>query len=37
MARRHVIMTGPGEWEWSGTLDPATGAFRRNDIKADVL
>ncbi|WP_245515021.1 diaminopimelate epimerase [Jiella endophytica] len=26
----HVIMTGPAEWEWSGTLDPATGAFDRD-------
>ena len=25
----HVIMTGPAEWEWSGTVDPATGAFSR--------
>ena len=27
----HVVMTGPAEWEWSGTLDPVTGAFRRDD------
>lgn len=26
----HVIMTGPAEWEWSGMLDPATGAFQRD-------
>ncbi len=26
----HVIMTGPAEWEWSGQLDPATGAFQRD-------
>lgn len=26
----HVVMTGPAEWEWSGTLDPATGAWRRD-------
>lgn len=26
----HVIMTGPAEWEWSGMLDPATGAFERD-------
>ena len=26
----HVIMTGPAEWEWSGRLDPATGAFERD-------
>lgn len=23
----HVIMTGPAEWEFSGTFDPATGAW----------
>ena len=26
----HVIMTGPAEWEFSGTVDPATGAWRRD-------
>ena len=26
-----VIMTGPAEWEWSGTVDPVTGAFSRED------
>jgi diaminopimelate epimerase len=26
----HVVMTGPAEWEWSGTLDPATGAWMRD-------
>lgn len=26
----HVIMTGPAQWEWSGTVDPATGAFERD-------
>jgi diaminopimelate epimerase len=25
----HVIMTGPTEWEFSGTLDPVTGAWQR--------
>jgi diaminopimelate epimerase len=30
----HVLMTGPAEWEWSGTLDPSTGAFRRDDAEA---
>ncbi|MBX9455287.1 MAG: diaminopimelate epimerase [Rhizobium sp.] len=25
----HVVMTGPAEWEWSGHLDPATGAYVR--------
>ncbi|MFN4274034.1 MAG: diaminopimelate epimerase [Aliihoeflea sp.] len=24
----HVIMTGPAEWEFSGTLDPANGAWQ---------
>lgn len=33
----HVVMTGPAEWEWSGTLDPATGAFRRDDAQASAL
>ncbi len=33
----HVVMTGPAEWEWSGTLDPATGAFRRDDGEAAAL
>ncbi|MCQ0990325.1 diaminopimelate epimerase [Jiella marina] len=27
----HVVMTGPAEWEWSGRLDPETGAFTRDD------
>ena len=26
----HVIMTGPAEWEWSGTLDPSTGVWSRD-------
>ncbi|MBD8553776.1 diaminopimelate epimerase [Rhizobium sp. CFBP 8762] len=26
----HVIMTGPAEWEFSGTVDPATGIFARD-------
>lgn len=26
----HVIMTGPAEWEFSGTLDPSTGAWQRD-------
>jgi diaminopimelate epimerase len=33
----HVLMTGPAEWEWSGTLDPATGAFSRDDAPAEAL
>lgn len=26
----HVIMTGPAEWEFSGTFDPATGEWERD-------
>ena len=25
----HVVMTGPAEWEWSGSVDPLTGVFQR--------
>ncbi|TCM55034.1 diaminopimelate epimerase [Rhizobium sp. PP-F2F-G48] len=25
----HVVMTGPAAWEWSGRVDPLTGAFTR--------
>ncbi len=25
----HVVMTGPAEYEWSGTVDPASGHFQR--------
>ena len=32
-----VVMTGPAEWEWSGTLDPVTGAFRRDEAEAAAL
>ena len=31
----HVIMTGPAEWEFSGTFDPATGDWAR-DTEQDV-
>ena len=27
----HVMMTGPATWEFSGTLDPETGAFMRDE------
>jgi diaminopimelate epimerase len=27
----HVIMTGPAEWEFSGVLDPTTGAWSRDE------
>jgi diaminopimelate epimerase len=26
----HVVMTGPAEWEWSGTVDPSTGLWSRD-------
>ncbi|MCB1384204.1 MAG: diaminopimelate epimerase [Notoacmeibacter sp.] len=26
----HVVMTGPAEWEFSGTFDPATGSWQRD-------
>ena len=26
----HVIMTGPAEWEFSGTFDPETGIWARD-------
>lgn len=30
----HVIMTGPAEWEFSGTFDPQTGAWDRDEAGA---
>ncbi|WP_185984434.1 diaminopimelate epimerase [Aureimonas mangrovi] len=30
----HVVMTGPAEWEWSGTLDAVTGDFARDEVAA---
>jgi diaminopimelate epimerase len=30
----HVVMTGPAEWEFSGTFDPATGAWTRDTESA---
>ena len=30
----HVIMTGPAQWEFSGKLDPATGAWVRSQEEA---
>lgn len=30
----HVVMTGPAQWEWSGMLDPATGAWQRDHEKS---
>ncbi|KQS87709.1 MULTISPECIES: diaminopimelate epimerase [unclassified Rhizobium] len=26
----HVVMTGPAEWEWSGSVDPSTGLWSRD-------
>lgn len=30
----HVVLTGPAELEWTGTLDPATGLWTRNEVAA---
>ena len=30
----HVVMTGPAEWEFSGSFDPATGAWARDTESA---
>lgn len=30
----HVVLTGPAELEWTGTLDPATGVWARNEVAA---
>ncbi|WP_420407832.1 diaminopimelate epimerase [Hoeflea sp.] len=30
----HVIMTGPAEWEFSGRVDPLTGAWERDEALA---
>lgn len=30
----HVVLTGAAEWEFSGTFDPATGAWRRDEESA---
>ena len=30
----HVVLTGPAELEWTGTLDPATGLWARNEVAA---
>jgi diaminopimelate epimerase len=29
----HVVMTGPAEWEWSGTVDPSTGLWSRDEAQ----
>ncbi|MEX0346680.1 MAG: diaminopimelate epimerase [Rhizobiaceae bacterium] len=30
-ADNHVVMTGPAEWEFSGTFDPSTGEWSRDE------
>jgi diaminopimelate epimerase len=30
----HVVLTGPAELEWTGTLDPASGVWARNEVAA---
>ncbi|MCS6758545.1 MAG: diaminopimelate epimerase [Candidatus Devosia euplotis] len=30
----HVVLTGPAEREWTGTLDPATGSWVRDEVTA---
>ncbi|WP_156461213.1 diaminopimelate epimerase [Devosia sp. Root436] len=30
----HVVLTGPAELEWTGTLDPASGLWARNEVAA---
>lgn len=30
----HVVLTGPAELEWTGTLDPASGAWTRDEVAA---
>ena len=30
----HVVRTGPAELEWTGTLDPVTGIWARNEVAA---
>ena len=30
----HVVLTGPAEREWGGTLDPASGAWTRDEVAA---
>jgi diaminopimelate epimerase len=30
----HVVLTGPAELEWTGTLDPSSGIWARNEVAA---
>lgn len=34
LENNHVVMTGPAEWEWGGTLDPSTGSWTREEETA---
>jgi diaminopimelate epimerase len=36
LQNNHVMMTGPAEWEFSGTLDPRTGAFTRDAEQSEA-
>ncbi|VVT00453.1 diaminopimelate epimerase [Rhizobium sp. EC-SD404] len=36
LQNNHVMMTGPAEWEFSGTLDPRTGTFRRDAEQSEA-
>lgn len=36
LQNNHVMMTGPAEWEFSGTLDPGTGAFTRDAEQSEA-
>ncbi len=33
----HVIMTGPAEWEWSGSIDPITGLWARDAVERGAV
>ena len=33
----HVIMTGPAEWEWSGSVDPVTGVWARDAVERGAV
>ncbi|WP_245451513.1 diaminopimelate epimerase [Georhizobium profundi] len=36
LQNNHVVMTGPAEWEFSGALDPRTGAFTRDAEQSEA-
>ena len=33
----HVIMTGPAEWEWSGSVDPVTGSWAQDAVERGAI